>query len=49
MAKAFEARCPKPSLVGSHRLLCSLHGWIGGVEQVVGAGVSNSFEVRGEI
>ena len=20
MAKAFEARCPKPSLVGSHRL-----------------------------
>ena len=45
MAKVFKARCPKPSLVGR----CSLHGWIGGVEQVVGAGVSKSFEVRGEI
>ena len=29
MAKAFKARCPKPSLVGSHRL--SVHymgGWV---------------------
>ena len=31
MAKAFKARSPKPSLVGSHRNLCSLHGWMGGV------------------
>ena len=46
MAKAFEARCPKPSLVGSHRLCVR---YMGRVEQVVGAGVSNSFEVRGEI
>ena len=27
MAKAFEARCPKPSLVGSHRLcVCYMGG-----------------------
>ena len=31
-------------LVGSHRL-SSLHGWMGGVWQVVGAGVSKSFGV----
>ena len=29
MAKAFEARCPKPSLVGSHRLcVCYMGGWV---------------------
>ena len=37
MAKAFKARCPKP-----------LHGWTGVFEEVVGAGVSKSFEVRGD-
>ena len=47
MAKAFKAWCPKPTgwEPPTH---CSLHGWIGGVEQVVGAGVSKSFEVQGE-
>ena len=30
MAKAFEARCPKPSLVGSHQLCVRYMG--GGVE-----------------
>ena len=29
MAKAFEARCPKPSLVGSHRLSVRyMGGWV---------------------
>ena len=29
MAKAFEARCPKPSLVGSHRLCVRyMGGWV---------------------
>ena len=29
MAKAFKARCPKPSLVGSHRLsVRSMGGWV---------------------
>ena len=29
MAKAFKARCPKPSLVGSHRLSVSyMGGWV---------------------
>ena len=29
MAKAFEARCPKPSLVGSHRLCVHyMGGWV---------------------
>ena len=40
MAKAFKARCPKPLLVGSHRLSARYMG--------EGAGVSKSFEVRGE-
>ena len=31
MVKIFEAWCPKPLLVGSHRPHCSLHGWMGGV------------------
>ena len=47
MAKAFEARYPKPT-GWEPPTQCSLHGRIGGVEQVVGAGVSKSFEVRGE-
>ena len=30
MAKAFKARCPKPSLVGSHRLCVRyMGGWVG--------------------
>ena len=29
MAKAFKARCPKPSLVGSHRLCVRyMGGWV---------------------
>ena len=29
MAKAFKARCPKPSLVGSHRLsVRCMGGWV---------------------
>ena len=29
MAKAFKARCPKPSLVGSHRLsVFYMGGWV---------------------
>ena len=29
MAKAFKARCPKPSLVGSHRLCVHyMGGWV---------------------
>ena len=47
MAKVFKARCPKPTGWESPTL-CSLHGWMGEVERVVGAGVSKSFKVRGE-
>ena len=47
MAKLFKARCPKQTGWESPTL-CSLHGWMGEVYQVVGAGVSKSFEVRGE-
>ena len=29
MAKAFKARCPKPSPVGNHRLsVCYMGGWV---------------------
>ena len=29
MAKAFKAQCPKPLLVGSHRLsVCCIGGWV---------------------
>ena len=35
-------------LVGSHRLSCSLHGWMGETKQVVGARVLKSFEVQSE-
>ena len=34
MAKAFKAWCLKPT-GWEPPTLCSLHGWIGGVEQVV--------------
>ena len=47
MAKAFKAWCSKPN-GWEPPTYCSLHGWMGGVEQVVSAGVSKSFEVRGE-
>ena len=47
MAKAFKAWCPNPT-GWEQPTQCSLHGWIGGVEHVVGARVSKSFEVRGE-
>ena len=47
MAKDFKVWCPKP-IGWEPPTQCSLHGWIGGVEQVVGVGVSKSFEVRGE-
>ena len=47
MMKAFKAWCPKPT-GWEPPTQCSLHGWIGEVEKVVGAGVSKSFEVRGE-
>ena len=47
MAKAFKAWCLKPTGL-EPPTQCSLHGWIGGVEQVGGAGVSKSFKVQGE-
>ena len=47
MAKVFKARCPKPTGWESPTL-CSLQGWMGEVWQVIGAGVSKSFEVQGE-
>ena len=47
MEKAFKAWCPK--LTGWELPNLVLATWVdGGVEQVVGAGVLKSFEVRGE-
>ena len=43
MAKVFKTRCPKPA--GKEpSTLCSLHGRIGKVYQIVGAGVSRSLK-----
>ena len=47
VAKVFKAQCPKPTGWESP-ILCSPHGWMGEVYQIVGVGVSKSFEVRGE-
>ena len=48
MEKAFKARCPKPSLVGSRQLSVSYKGrWVEFL-RVVGVGGSKSFKVRGE-
>ena len=48
MVKAFKARCPKPLLVGSHRLSARYMGGQVEVSKLLVLESKKPFEVRGE-